>query len=137
MLPAVVTRTLPCVPVCSSALPNELISEAILAENSVQQYLEIVASCWIAVEVQTTRGLEHAPQLHEPRRHHNQVGHQHVSADEQAQRRNHLLHGRGRAGGQDNVLLKSALGLLRPLPYVGEGLYLSGRLLTRPLPEPP
>ena len=80
----------------------------------------------VAVEVDGAGGLEDAAQLHEPRRHHHQVGHHRVAADELPEGFDHIFDIVRRGRIEDDLLLECALRLLGPLPGVGESLDLSG-----------
>ena len=118
---------------CSS--PNDLVPEIRRPKHRVHEQLEVMAGGGVAVEVDAARRLQHAAQLHQARRHHHQVGHHRVAADELAEGGDHVLHRRRHRRVADDVPLEGELRLLRPLPGVGERADLRRRLLARPLPE--
>ena len=116
-------------------LPGNLGTELLWPEHGVHEQLQVMAGGGVAVEIDRAGGLEDAAQLDEARRHHYQVGHHGVRANELAEGPDHLLHSRGRGGVGDYLPLVDALRLLRPLPRVCERLDLRGRLLPGPLPK--
>ena len=69
-----------------SPFPNNLISEVILAKHRIHEHLKIVARGGVAVQVYGAGGLEGTAQLHQPGRHHHQVGHHSVAAYELPER---------------------------------------------------
>ena len=66
--------------------PHDLAPEMCRAEHAVQQQLQIMARGRITVEVQAAGRLQHAVKLQQPGRHHRQIGHHVVFAQERPHR---------------------------------------------------
>src|SRR5665213_221661 len=66
----------------SSAFPNDLILEKLRTKNRVHQQLQVVASCWVAMEVDGAGFFEDSAQFDEAWCHHGEVG-EHVGAAEE------------------------------------------------------
>ena len=124
-----------CCIVRAGTLPDDFTPEVSVPKHGVHQDLQVVAGRGVAVEVDGAGGLEDAAQLHQPRRHHHQVGHHGVAAYELPEGGHHLLDVGGRCRVQHYLVLERALRLQRPLPRVGEGPYLRWRRLAGLLPE--
>ena len=121
--------------VCGCPFPGNLVLEVRRPKNRIQKNFQVMAGRRVAVQVQAAVGLQDAVQFHQAGRHHHQVGHNGVAADELAECGNHVLGRRRHRRVLDDVNFEGALGFLGPLPSVGEGPDLRRRLLSRPLAE--
>ena len=135
MYAAVLFAALPSVAVRAGPLPNDLRAELLYPKHAVHQHLEVVPGCGVAVQVDGARGLEDAAQLHKARRHHHEVGHHRVTAQELAQGRDHVLDAGRSVAVEYDLVLVGALRFQRPVPGVGERPDLRRRLLAGLLPE--
>ncbi len=118
----------PAIAVRRSAFPGDFVAEPVGAENAVEQQLEIMARGRVAVEIEAARGPEHAMQLDQPDRHHRQIGHHVVVAEERAHRGEHVEGARPPAV---HHLVKGILRRVVPVPAVFERFDLCVRFAAR------
>jgi hypothetical protein len=111
----------------SSSFPDDFIPESILTKDCIQHNLQIVAGGWVAVEVDAAGRFEDAMEFDEADRHHHEVGHHVVAADEALHGVDHLADMLGR--GLDD-LGEGGFGGLVPGPGVVEGFDLGRRRLA-------
>ena len=103
---------------CRLTLPYNLVAEVFAAEDGVEDDLQVVAGGRVAVEVEAAGRLEHPVQFDQARRHHHQVRHHLVRADDLAQRAHRRRHAR------QSFLYQFVIGALRrfaPMPRILEG----------------
>ena len=115
------------VAVGAGALPHDFVPEFVGAERGVEQQLQVVARRWVAVQVEAAGGLQDAVKLGHALRHHRQVGHHVVLAEEGAHRLEHVAE---LLRAIRHQLAVGELGLHAPVPGVVEGGDLGRRLLA-------
>ena len=84
--------SLPRITVGAGTFPYDLVPKLINPKNCVLNHFQIMTRRWVTMEKQATGWLQHAVQFDQPRRHHRQVGHHLVCADDLPQRPDHRRH---------------------------------------------
>ncbi len=73
-------------------IPHDFVSEILPLKHGIEQHLEIVTGCWVAMEVEAPGWLQEPVHLQEPHGHHDEVG-LHAGAVGHARRVNHRVDG--------------------------------------------
>ena len=126
------SRSLRYIAMSASPFPNELVPKMPRPEHGVHEQLEVVAGGGVAVEVDAAGRFQDAVQLNHALRHHGEVGHHVVLAEERAHRL-YEVRELPRPVGHD--ILVGVLGLHAPVPGVVEGVNLGGGALAARLLE--
>src|SRR5229473_7391911 len=82
--------SLPSITVSTGTFPHNFIAKLVCTKYGVEYDLEIMACCWVAVQIDAPCRLEDSVKLNESSSHHHKVSHHLISTDKIMERLNHF-----------------------------------------------